>query len=228
MIKTIAVVPAAGRGRRMNTGIKKQYLELQGVPVIARTIRKLQDSPCVTEIFLVTGEDETEYCREIVEEYQLVKVTKIVGGGDTRQRSVGNALQVMPADTDYVIVHDGVRPLADKQMIEEVFAAACEDGAAVAAVPVKDTIKIADNKQIIRDTLERSRLWAVQTPQIFSYNIITDAYRQAEADGFTGTDDASLAERIGHKVKLVQGSYSNIKITTPEDLIIAEAFIKNM
>jgi len=222
-VKTGVVIAAAGSGTRMGMDINKQYLEIAGKPVLARTIQAFENCGLIDEIIVIAAEHEVEYCRkEIVEKFGFRKVRDVAGGGEFRQQSVYNGLMKVSPDCDIVLVHDGARPFVDSRCIADCIEAARETGAACVAVPVKDTIKRADNEGFVEGTIDRSFLWAMQTPQAFRYDLILEAHRNAILEGYTGTDDAVLVERIGGRVKLVMGSYYNIKITTKEDLAIAE------
>jgi len=221
---TSVVIAAAGKGSRMGMESNKQYLELRGKPVLAMTIQRFEDCNLIDEIIVVANEAETEYCRRnVVERYGFKKVKAVVTGGPTRRQSVYNGLQRVSPGCGIVLIHDGARPFIEAHTIEACIDAAEKYGASVAAVPAKDTIKRADGDDFVDETIDRSSLWYIQTPQAFLFGLIMDAHTKAEQDGFDGTDDAVLAERLGHKVKLVTGSYTNIKITTREDLILAEA-----
>lgn len=212
----------------MGAGSNKQYLLLDGMPIVARTLQSFQDSPCIEAIYLVIPEAEIPFCRaEVVERYRLSKVRAIVPGGAERQHSVCNGLQAMEGieEDDLVLIHDGVRPFVSEQMMRDAAAAAAEAGAAVVAVPVKDTVKVVRDG-VIAETPAREQLWLAQTPQAFRFGLIRAAHAEAAAQGFLGTDDASLIERQGGEVRVVTGDYRNIKITTPEDLVLAEAFLK--
>ncbi len=226
-----AIVLAAGKGKRMGSDLPKQYLNLLGKPVLWYALKVFEDS-FVDEVILVTSEEEIEYCqREIVERYDLKKVTKIVAGGKERYHSVANGLEA--ADCDYVFIHDGARPLLDEEMLSRLFSEVTQHGTAIAAMPAKDTVKIADDGGFAISTPDRSHVWQMQTPQVFSYQPIKEAYEKLLASeeeliqkGISVTDDAMVMETFGAlPVKLVAGSYRNIKITTPEDLKIAEAFL---
>jgi 2-C-methyl-D-erythritol 4-phosphate cytidylyltransferase len=228
-MKVIALIPAAGMGKRMGAGINKQYLLLQGKPILAHTVEVFERAPLVDDIYLVIPEAEIPFCREqVVERYGFTKVRRIVPGGAERQHSVLNGLRAVvdAGDDDVVLIHDGVRPFVPVQVLERaVEAAAAHDGALV-AVPAKDTVKtVADG--VVRDTPSRESIWLAQTPQAFRYGVIRAAHEIAEAEGFLGTDDAMLVERLEKEVHIVMGDYRNIKITTPEDLILAEAFLRN-
>ena len=227
MAKYSAIVLSAGKGRRMGSSVHKQYLLLCGRPVIYYTLKAFEESP-VDEIVLVTGEGEEEYCRkEIVEKYKLHKVTKIVKGGKERYHSVFQGLSACE-HTDYVLIHDGARPFIEQEVIRHTMDEVQKKHACIAAVPVKDTIKKVDENGKVEDTPPRKSLYTVQTPQAFSYSLIYDSYQKMIADGREDvTDDAMVVEQeTGTKILLVEGSYQNIKITTPEDLAIAEAFLR--
>ncbi|NLV35804.1 MAG: 2-C-methyl-D-erythritol 4-phosphate cytidylyltransferase [Clostridiaceae bacterium] len=223
------VIAAAGKGLRMGIGKNKQYIELHGKPVLARTIQKFEDSTLVDEIIVVANEEELELCREeVVKKYEYRKVKAITAGGRTRQQSVHKGLCQVSPGYNIVLIHDGARPFIDLKSIERCIEAVQEHGAAAVAVPAKDSIKRADPDGFVEETVERNGLWSIQTPQGFRYELIMDAHRRAEQEGFDGTDDAVLAERAGHKVMLVMGSYNNIKITTKEDLMMADFICRSM
>lgn len=221
-----AVIVAAGKGTRMNMDVNKQYIDVCGKPVLARTLHVFEECKAIKEIVLVVNEKDILYCMQnIIDEYSFSKVKVIVAGGEERQNSVYNGLIEIDSECDVVLIHDGARPFVNEESINKVIQAAKEVGAACIAVPVKDTIKQADDDDFVDKTLDRSKLWSIQTPQAFIYGLIIEAHKKAIEDGFTGTDDTVLVERIGHKVKLVMGGYDNIKITTKEDIAIAEALI---
>ncbi|MDP9743527.1 UNVERIFIED_ORG: 2-C-methyl-D-erythritol 4-phosphate cytidylyltransferase [Bacillus sp. B2I3] len=216
------VIPAAGQGKRMKAGKNKLFIELSGIPIIVYTLRVFEEDPDCRGIILSINPAETDYFNELIAAYGLKKVKKLVMGGKERQQSVYNGLH--HAEEDIVLVHDGARPFINLLQISELTTAASLHGGAVIAVPVKDTIKKAANKKVL-ETVERSSLWAVQTPQAFRVSILKSAYEQAEAEEFLGTDDASLLERINEQVVIIEGNYDNIKITTQEDLYFAEAIL---
>lgn len=226
-----AIIPAAGMGKRMGASINKQYLLLQGKPILAHTLQRFQDSPLIHGIIVVTPLDEIPFCKQdVVERYNLNKVLEIVPGGAERQNSVHNGLKALGqyADpSDIVLIHDGVRPMVNEQQLEESIRIARQGIAALVAVPAKDTIKVVKDG-LVQETPDRTTIWQAQTPQTFQYNDILSAYNQAEQDGFLGTDDCSLFERYNGNVTIVSGSYCNIKITTPEDLLLAEAFMSTV
>lgn len=225
-MKNVAIVLAAGQGKRMNSKVQKQFLLIKEKPVLYYTLHAFETSPLITEIILVTGKDEIEYCQEeIVKKYDFEKVCKIVAGGKERYHSVYNGIQAID-DADYVFIHDGARPFVDGEIIARVCDVVAEHKACVVGMLVKDTIKIADEEGFAAKTPDRRKVWQVQTPQTFEYQLIKEAYKklmEKEPEGIT--DDAMVVETMTeHKVKLVEGSYRNIKITTPEDLQIAAIF----
>ncbi len=222
-----AVIVAAGRGTRMNTDINKQYIEIAEKPILARTVEVFESSRHISEIILVVNESDIMYCKQsIVDMCGAVKVKAIVSGGEERQNSVYNGLCEIDKACDVVVIHDGARPFVTHKIISDSIEAAGRYGASCVAVPVKDTIKAGDHEGFISSTLERSVLWSVQTPQSFRYRLIMDAHIKAEAEGFYGTDDAVLVERLGVRTRLIMGSYENIKITTQEDLVLGEAIAR--
>lgn len=223
--KITAIVLAGGSGKRMGSDCKKQYMLLDGKPLLYYSLQIFQKS-AVDEIVLVTN--EAEYCqRELIDKYHMDKVRKIVPGGAERYDSVYQGLKAA-SDCDYVLIHDGARPFVTEQMIEDSIQAAREYQACVIGMPVKDTIKIADYEGYAQETPDRSHVWMIQTPQSFSYPLIKKAYEQVLQEQPAGiTDDAMVVEYCHlAKVKLIPGSYQNIKITTPEDILVAETFLK--
>ena len=224
----VALVPAAGMGKRMAAGINKQYLMLGGKPILAHTLAVFEAAPFVNEVYVIVPEDEISYCREnVVECYGFRKVCGIVAGGRERQQSVYNGLRAAAGlnGDDLVIIHDGVRPFVPRDVLERSLEVALLYDGALAAVPVKDTVKTVTDGVVV-GTPRREDLWLAQTPQTFRYAAIREAHDRADRDGYLGTDDASLIERLGKKVHVVMGDYRNIKITTPEDMLLAEAFLK--
>lgn len=225
--KVTAIVLAAGRGSRMQSEVQKQYMMLAGKPVVVHCLEQFEKSD-VDEIVLVTREDEMEYCKEkIAKEYHLTKIKKIVVGGKERYESVYRALEEME-DCQYVFIQDGVRPCITQKIIQACMENVREYGTCIIGMPVKDTIKVVDKNDFAKDTPERSTLWQIQTPQCFVYEEIKLAYEKMMASSKESiTDDAMVMEQFGdRRVKLVRGSYENIKITTPEDMEIAEIFLK--
>lgn len=226
MEKYTAIVLAAGVGKRMNSKIQKQYMLLGGKPVLFYALDAFEKSR-VDEIILVVGKGEIEYCRkEIVEKYKFHKVTKIVEGGKERYHSVYEGLKAIDT-ADYVLIHDGARPFLDQQILTRTMEAVKQYQACVVGMPVKDTIKITTEDGFSKETPERKHVWMIQTPQCFSYPLIFEAYQKMlQNEDATITDDAMVLEKVkGLPVKMVEGSYRNIKITTPEDLLVAEAYL---
>ena len=226
-MKCAAIIVSAGRGHRFMKGQKKQFLPLAGKPVLAHALDPFEGCPLIHSIHLVVGQEDMDYClREIVEKYAYRKISQIVPGGKLRQDSVRSGIESLAREIDIVLIHDGVRPFVSQGMIEESIHEAKLHKAAVVAVPVKDTIKRASRDRRVLETLDRESLWQVQTPQTFQADVIREAFLRAAEDGFVGTDDASLVERLGIKVRLVPGSYTNIKITTPEDFLLANLLME--
>lgn len=221
-----AVVVAAGKGKRMGTEISKQFLPLCGKEILAHTVEKLEQAKGIRDIILVTGKDAVQDVQDMAAEYGWQKITAVVAGGKERQDSVWNGLQAVAEDTEIVLIHDGVRPFVTEDVVQLSIQTAEEMGACVAGVPAKDTIKVCNAENIAVATPDRSTLWQIQTPQTFRKELILQAYETAAKDGFVGTDDASLAEHSGYPVKVILGSYRNIKITTQEDLLIGTAFLQ--
>ncbi len=233
-VRTAAIVLAAGSGKRMGGEVKKQFMSLAGKPVIFYSLKAFQES-FVDEIFLVAAPEDVAYCKkEIVEKYDFDKVRRIVEGGRERYHSVAYGLEAI-LECDYVFIHDGARPMVRADILERAFACVKKYDACVAGMPVKDTIKIADEDGNIAATPRRDLVWMVQTPQVFAFRLIKEAYekllcreKELAENGIAVTDDAMVVETLtGHPVKLIEGSYENIKITTPEDVQIAENFIRN-
>ncbi|PLS15517.1 2-C-methyl-D-erythritol 4-phosphate cytidylyltransferase [Bacillus sp. M6-12] len=218
------IIPAAGQGKRMKAGRNKLFIELSNVPIIVYTLRIFEEDPDCLGIILTINPEEEAIFQSIIDTYQLRKAIKFISGGQERQQSVRNGLQHVSA-SEFVLVHDGARPFINRTLISELTKAAFQHGGAIPGVPVKDTIKKAMNNTV-EETVERSSLWAVQTPQAFRFSILKRAHEEAEKAGYLGTDDASLLERIGEKVVIVEGDYDNIKITTQEDLYFAEAILR--
>jgi len=227
-MKTVVLVPAAGMGRRMGASINKQYLDLAGRPILAHTLELFQKHPAIDSIYPILPEDEISYCQNhIVDRYEFSKVHRIVAGGAERQDSVFNGLRALKDDGEadeetVVLIHDGVRPLFDAELIPPLIETTRRRGSCVVGIPVKDTIKQVD-AGVISATPDRQRLWQAQTPQVFRFGLIMRANQVAERDGFRGTDDASLVERLGEAVMMLEGNDRNLKVTTPEDLLIATA-----
>jgi 2-C-methyl-D-erythritol 4-phosphate cytidylyltransferase len=215
----------------MKAGVSKQYLSLAGKPILAHTIALFEYHPQVDHVYLIVPGDDIAYCRErIVAPYGFTKIDGIVAGGDQRQDSVLNGLKALARDgldqpERPILVHDGARPLFDTSLLTPLIDLVCRRGACAVGVPVKDTIKDVEDSQIMGSP-DRSRLWQAQTPQAFQYGLLKQAFDLALRDGFRGTDDASLVERTGHRVQMLEGDYRNIKVTTPEDLLIAAALLE--
>lgn len=226
--KVAAIIVAGGSGKRMGMTIKKQYIVLNNKEVLAHAIAPFDECEMIGEIILVVAEDEIQKVKkEIVEKYGFKKVKQIVAGGTERQDSVYNGLLATSSDTRYVMIHDGARPFIKEKIITKALELTKEKEATVVAVPVKDTIKIVDNKKkVIVETPNRSNLWSIQTPQSFSKELLLNAYKYAKVNNVIVTDDSMLVEAYGKPVFIVEGDYTNIKITTPEDLVIGEALLK--
>ena len=231
-MRTTAIVLAAGQGKRMQSDVHKQYLLIHGKPVLFYCLKALEES-FIDEVILVTGKGEEEYCRqEIIEHFGFKKVSKIIEGGKERYHSVINGIKEVE-QCDYLFIHDGARPFLDEEILERTFESVVKNRACVAAMPVKDTIKIADENDFAKETPRRDRVWMVQTPQVFEFELIKEAYSKLEKEeeklkkmGIMVTDDAMVVEHFCNvPVKLTEGNYRNMKITTPEDLKIAEAFL---
>ncbi len=227
--KVAAVITAAGKGTRMHSKINKQYLELGGIPVLARTIAAFQQCSEVDEIIVVINEEDINFCKNnIIERFQFSKVKCLVSGGVQRQDSVYKGLCAIGDNCGIVLIHDGARPFVEVENISESINAARKFGACGIGVRVKDTIKISGPDGFVASTPDRSFLWSIQTPQCFDYGLIMRAHETAVQNNYTGTDDMVLVEKLGIPVKILEGSYNNIKITTPEDLIIGESILTNL
>lgn len=226
IILVTAVIVGAGRGNRMNSSINKVLMLLGGRPVLLHSVESFSKCPLVTNLVVVAAADEVSYVKKILTQMPGIKPWQVIAGGSERQYSIRNALEVLPQSTKLVLVHDGARPLVTQRCISSVIESAFQYKTAVAAVPVKDTIKTVNDGGIITGTLNRDTLWSIQTPQGFDFELLQQAYEQATVDNYLGTDDASLVERLGAVVHIVSGDYENIKVTTPEDLIVAEALLQ--
>ncbi|MBC8183097.1 2-C-methyl-D-erythritol 4-phosphate cytidylyltransferase [candidate division KSB1 bacterium] len=220
-----AIIAAGGRGVRMAASINKQFLEINNKPIIAYTIEKFNQSSLIDDIVIVVPEEWIEFVSEsIVSKYNFSKVSKIVKGGETRQKSIFAGLKELEENVTHVVIHDAVRPLINRQILENVINKGKEVGAAIVAVRAQDTVKrVNENK--IESTLNREIIWLAQTPQVFQKDIILKAYQKAAKDNISATDDSALVERMGVTVEVVEGSYSNIKITNPADLGLAEFYL---
>jgi 2-C-methyl-D-erythritol 4-phosphate cytidylyltransferase len=220
----LAIIPAAGMGVRMGGGTPKQFLSLDGVPVFVHTLRKFAASEAIDGIFLALRPEEMDRARRELEPERLAKPVRLVAGGSTRQETVARALAEAPPETEIVVVHDAVRPFVELHLIREVVEAARRHGAAILGIPSVDTVKQIE-RQMILGTLPRERIMLAQTPQAFRAEIIREAFTRATADGFAGTDESSLVERLGLNVTVLMGSDRNIKITKPSDLPLARLYI---
>jgi len=222
----VAIVAAAGYGQRLGAKRAKQFLDLAGEPVLIRTLRHFEECPHVDQIIVALPEEEKDPFTQLASAFRLKKIAHLIAGGEERQESVYNALQVVPREhTEIIVVHDGVRPFVTSEEIARVIEAARAVGAAILAVPASDTVKEVEGNRVIR-TLNRSRLYLVQTPQAFRSEVLFEAYERAMREGFIATDDAALVEHYGWPVCVVEGSARNIKITWPEDLILGEALLR--
>ncbi len=233
-MKVTALIVAAGSGRRMlaglpagQAGVPKQFLFLDGRPIASHTLLVFEAVSEVQEVILVVPAGQEERCRkEWVDAYEFKKVKQVISGGERRQDSVYAALRITSSDTDVVLVHDGVRPFVTPVMIRQTIEAASHAGGALVAIPVKDTVKKAGADRRVLSTLNRSSLWLAQTPQAFRRPILMEAYQKAYAEGVIQTDDAALVERLGYPIQIIQGSWDNLKITQPDDLLLAQEIIR--
>lgn len=227
-MKCTAIVLAAGQGKRMNSSVQKQFLMLKGKPLLYYSLACFQKSKDIEDIILVTGKECIDFCKqEIIELYGFTKVSKVVAGGKERYDSVYAGLCACE-DTDYVFIHDGARPFVTEEIISRAKDAVLEFQACIVGMPSKDTVKIADADQMVKETPNRSTVWNIQTPQAFSYTLIKEAHKIARTQNMEAiTDDAMVVETYKNApVRLVEGAYENIKITTPEDILIAEKFLE--
>lgn len=224
-----AVIPAAGQGKRLGGNVKKQFLTLCDLPVAVHTLTAFQNSPLIDEIVCIASKEDLSFFERLISDHSLTKVTKILPGGERRQDSVWAGVSHLGGGSDpndLVVVHDGVRPLVTARLIEKVIEAAKEEGSAVAALPVSDSLKEVSSDKIILKSLPRENVWAMQTPQVFRLGILLEAYRSAAQEGFEATDEAMLVERLGLPIRCVEGSIENIKITTSPDLEMAEVLLR--
>ncbi len=227
MSKVTALIPAAGVGKRMGKAVSKQFLPLGDMPMLAHTLLAFQRTSEVDEVIPILSQEDMEGClRDIIERFHITKVRTLVVGGKERQDSVANGLHKLEKDTAVVLVHDAVRPFVTPEMIRESVDCAKKGECVAVGVPLKDTVKEVNAKSMVIQTLERSRLWAIQTPQAFPVKVLKHAYAEATKQKRYGTDDSTLVERDGNNVRVIMGSYENIKITTPEDLLLAEEILK--
>lgn len=221
-----AIILAAGKGARMNAGMNKQFIRLNGKPLLAHTLEAFQSCNAINSIILVAGKEELQLCKEqILDAYGFDKVDKLIPGGNERQQSVYNGIRSLE-DCSIVVIHDGARPVLSEGIIEKCIEGAKKYGAVSTGMPAKETVKILNEENFVEYTPERRRVWVTQTPQAFKRDIIEKAHEMANIKGISGTDDAYLVENMGIKVKMIKGSYENIKVTTSEDIIIAEAIMK--
>jgi 2-C-methyl-D-erythritol 4-phosphate cytidylyltransferase len=232
MSRVAAIIPAAGLGTRMGAETPKQFLELDGVPLVIFTLRRLAACPEITDFFIATRADDIVSLQDRVARAALGRPARVVHGGDTRQQSVANALAQVDPATEIVLVHDAVRPFVTSEQIERVIAEARTRGAAILGIPAIDTVKevkratLPEDVALITSTIPRERIVLAQTPQAFSYALLRDAFRKAQQDGVTGSDESSLVERFGHDVFVVLGSERNLKITRPADMDLARFYLE--
>jgi len=229
-MKAAVIITAGGLGKRfVGEGaelLPKQFIPLSTKPLIVYSIRSFERSKFISEIILVVPDKWVEYTEaEIVDKFNIKKVSKVIAGGAERQESVRNGFSTLSTKPEIVAVHDGVRPFVTLDIIDEVITEAANSGGAIAAIPATDTIKQSSPEHIIENTVPRNKIWFAQTPQAFKYEILKEAFEKASEDGYLGTDEAELVERLGREVKLVLGSKNNIKITTPEDIKLAELIL---
>lgn len=223
-----AIITAAGKGTRMQSDINKQYIEVAGIPVLARTVNVFQQCEQIDDIIIVVNEEDINFCRRnIVQQYNFSKVRSLVSGGAERQISVFKGLCAVGDNCGIVLIHDGARPFVTNKNVIDCINGVKNFSACGIGVRLKDTVKMSDEQDFVTDTPDRSRLWSIQTPQGFEYNLIKAAHDKAYQNGYVGTDDMVLVEMQGIPVKIIEGNYRNIKITTQEDLIIGEAFAAN-
>lgn len=222
-----AIILAGGRGKRMGSDISKQFILINDKPILYYTLKTFIDNKSIDEIILVLPKDEIKYCKEEVLDKYNLKIDKIVEGGEERQDSVLNGLRAIE-NGDIVLIHDGARPFVSKRTIDDGINGAKEFEAAAPGVMPKDTIKVKDSNGFSEETLKREKLVAVQTPQVFNYNLILDCHEKVKLKNISVTDDTMVVEMFGHKVFLYDGEYTNIKITTPEDLILGEYLVQNI
>ena len=224
-MKVGAIIAAAGAGRRMKADRPKQFLALEGVPILVVTLRKFDASPLIDHIVIASPREAVDEVRQMVDEAGLIKPVTVIEGGERRQDSVASAMGHLGTGTDLVAVHDGVRPFVSLEEIEQVIAVASVNGAAILAIPITETVKEVE-RDVVKSTLRRENLVLVQTPQVFQAQILHEAFDSARRDGYYGTDEGSLVERLGHPVFLVRGSERNIKITRPTDLSLARFLLE--
>jgi 2-C-methyl-D-erythritol 4-phosphate cytidylyltransferase len=232
MSRIAAIVPAAGLGTRMGADQLKQFLELDGVPLIIFTLRRLAACAAITDFFIATRADDVVFLEDKVAKAALGRPARVIHGGDTRQQSVANALAQVDPSTEIVLVHDAVRPFVTLEQIERLIAEVRSRGAAILGIPAIDTVKevkrasLPQDVALISATIPRERIVLAQTPQVFSYVLLRDAFRKAQEDGATASDEAALVERLGHDVFVVLGSERNLKITRPSDMDLARFYLE--
>lgn len=224
-MNVVAVIAAAGKGKRLSLPYNKVFYPLNGTPLLFYSLKAFENCKMINSICLMVSDEDSRQLNKMEIRKKFKKIKKISKGGEERQDTVKKALAGI-RDADFVLIHDGARPFIKEREIERCIKAAYKHSASILGIPVKDTIKVADSKKNVILTPERKKLWQIQTPQCFSFKILKEAYRLAEKNNIKGTDDSSLVEKLGIKVKIVKGSYKNIKITTKEDILTAEAFIK--
>lgn len=224
--KISVVIPAAGMGKRMDSDINKQYIMLNDKAILTHTIEKFENNDFIDDIVIVAKINEIDYCKSnIINKYNFKKVKNVVAGGAERRDSVYNGLKALESDTHIVLIHDGARPFIDDDIINNSIKEILTNKAIVVGVPVKDTIKVVNKENIVENTPNRDDLWKVQTPQGFLYNLIMNCYDKGIKENLNVTDDSMLVEYYGYPVKIIMGSYKNIKITTKEDLIMGKNFL---
>jgi 2-C-methyl-D-erythritol 4-phosphate cytidylyltransferase len=233
MKNIVAILPAAGLGTRMGAGAPKQFLELDGVPILVLTLRRIASCPLITSIIVATRGDEIPRLEALIQKEKVSQPIRVVKGGDTRQESVGQALQMVPADTDLVLVHDAVRPFVTVDQITRVIEEARRCKAAILGIPAMDTVKevkrasLPEDVALITATVPRERVVLAQTPQVFDTKLLKEAFAQAAEDGVNASDEAGLIEKLGHDVHVVVGSERNIKITKPSDMDLARFYLQS-
>lgn len=222
-----AIILAAGKGLRMKAGINKQYINLEGRPILSHALEVFFACPAIDEVVLVIGSDDMELCDNmILKTIRHDKPLKLVIGGEERQDSVFNGLKHVDNNAEIIIIHDGARPFITSQMIMECIEGAFKYGASTLGVPIKETVKVIDDKGFVKNTPNRENIWITQTPQAFDRGLIVQAHELARINNIKATDDAMLIEHLGHPIKMIEGDYSNIKITTSEDLAVAETILR--
>jgi len=232
MKRIAAILPAAGLGTRMGADKPKQFLELEGVPIVVHTLRRIASCPAITDIYVATRADEVAWLEAQIQGEKFSQKVRVVRGGDTRQDSVGEALREVPADAELILVHDAVRPFVTREQIERVIEEARRCQAAILGIPAMDTIKevkrasLPEDVALITATVPRERVVMAQTPQVFQAALFREAFARAVQDGVTASDEAGLIERMGHDVHVVQGSERNIKITRPSDMDLARFYLE--